>query len=96
LKLLLVDLPVGAADFPATKTDRRDLQAHLAKLPIFHAFLSHTPAGATALGAPCRVPEGAFLRESDCLGEQLFPSLRILDEDRTDGAILRCLDDLLD
>jgi hypothetical protein len=35
LELPFVDLPIGAADFPAAKTDRRDLQVSLAKLPIF-------------------------------------------------------------
>ena len=38
---------------------------------------------------------GAGEEQSE-LREQLFPSLRIFDEDRADGAVLRCLQDLLD
>jgi len=40
-------------------------------------------------------PQG-LVGEGQQLGEQLLPGLRVLDEDRADRAILRCLQDLLD
>src|SRR5271166_3562073 len=58
-ELCLVDSAVSAADFPATKADRRDLEVGLAESPIFHAFppvsiARRWPPAASRIAAPCR------------------------------------------
>jgi hypothetical protein len=40
LKLRLVDPPIGAADLPAAKPDRGNLEIGLAELPVFHRTLA--------------------------------------------------------